>query len=50
MDSMSEALFNDLRNALVVGIKSINEKPMACYEASHGAREPLIRIESFLVH
>eukprot|EP00439_Symbiodinium_sp_Y106_P026347 s6397_g3.t1 len=40
MDNMSEALFNDLRHALVVGIKSVNEKPMACYEASHGAREP----------
>ena len=41
MDSMSEALFRDLRHALVLGIKSINEKPMACYEASHGARESL---------
>ncbi|CAJ1359160.1 unnamed protein product [Effrenium voratum] len=38
IDSMSEALFRDLRSQLVLGVQSVNEPPMVCYEISQGTR------------
>lgn len=39
IDSMSEALFRDLRLHLVLGIQSINERPMGLYEISAGTKK-----------